>query len=155
LSNIETINFSDILEKLNKNKQWIDHITISGGEPTIYNDLFELVDLLNSNNFKVKVDSNASRPEMIKDLINYVEMFSIDIKGPYEKYPELTGFRITEEQIKENFENNIFPLAKEYPHKFQFRTTLVPLLEHQDILKIQSYPPSSFKIQFQYYQEVS
>lgn len=154
LTTTETIDFDEIFEKLKKNSKWIDHITISGGEPTIYKDLHELIYFLYKNNFNVKLDTNGSNPDMIYNVISYTTMFSIDIKGPYHKYPELTGYKISEERIKNNFNNHIIPLAKSSPEKFQFRTTLVPSLTEEDISEVKTYLPSSFSIQFQKYIEI-
>lgn len=154
LETSETIDLEKTLEELKNNSKWIDHVTISGGEPTIYNDLDDLVYLLRKNGFKVKLDTNGSNPFVIYDLISIVSLFSIDIKGPFRKYPELTGYKIDEETIRRNFMEYIIPLAKNNPSKFQFRTTLVPSLKEEDISEIKSYFPPMFSIQFQDYQEV-
>lgn len=154
LNTKETINFDSLFKTIYNNRKWINNITISGGEPTIYNDLIDLVHLFYKNGFDVKVDTNASNPSIINDILPYVSLVSVDIKGPYNKYPELVGYKIEPESIKKNFEDFIIPFAKENPNKFQFRTTVVPSLTEEDILEIKSYFPPIFSIQFQDYQEV-
>lgn len=154
LDSKETINFDVLFENMKKNYKWIDHVTISGGEPTIYKDLDELVFLLYRNDFKVKIDTNGSNPHIIRDLIPFVSLFSIDIKGPFHKYPELSGYKISEKRIEENFNKFIIPTAVKHSENFQFRTTLVPSITEEDISEIKSYFPPIFSIQFQDYQEV-
>ncbi|MFW6311384.1 MAG: anaerobic ribonucleoside-triphosphate reductase activating protein [Nanoarchaeota archaeon] len=150
----ETLEPEELFNKIFDNYRWINHLTISGGEPTIYNDLYDLVKFFNDNNFIVKVDSNGSRPDMIEKLMPITSLFSIDIKAPFYKYPEVTGYRIDEKTIKEKFEY-IISLSKINPDQFQFRTTLVPSLTNEDIEEIKSYFPPDYQIQFQDYKEIN
>lgn len=148
----DVIDFDYLINNFFQILKWINNLTISGGEPTIYEDLPDLVDFFNQFNFNIKVDSNGSRPEMIEKLLNDISLFSIDIKAPFWKYPEVTGYKINEESIKEKF-SYIIDMAKSNPEKFQFRTTLIPSLTDEDISEIKSYFPPEFKIQFQNFKE--
>lgn len=146
------ISFSEVLSHIKNNLKWLDGIVISGGEPTIDKQIFRLSKFLSSF-LPLKVDTNGSLPYVIEDLIPYVDKFSIDIKGPWEKYPKLTGDYITEYTIRECFEE-IFPLANKYKDKFEFRTTFVPYLNQNDIETVKTYLPSDFSLKIQNYQEV-
>jgi len=100
-------------------RQWVDAVSISGGEPTLQPQLKKTLEFLRKRGFLLKVDSNGSRPEIIEDILPLVDFLAMDIKCSLEKYPMLTGWKdpaaiiASIEQIKTN--------ARDY----EFRTTLV------------------------------
>lgn len=146
------IPFDNVLSHIRNNLKWLDGIVVSGGEPTINRQIFDLSYFLSSF-LPLKIDTNGSMPYVVEGLIPYVDKFSVDIKGPWEKYPKLTGYNIKEHTIKECF-YEIFSLANKYKDKFEFRTTFVPYLDQNDIETIKTYLPSGFNLKVQNYQEV-
>lgn len=145
--------FLEILSHIQNNLTWLDGIVISGGEPTLDPQIFDLVKYL-SKFLPIKVDTNGSFPEKIQNLLPYVDKFSVDIKGPFEKYPTLTGNCVNKEYIEDCFKK-IFHIANNHTDKFEFRTTYVPYLEESDLDIIKNnYLPHSFKLKIQKYQEV-
>lgn len=134
---MEAIPFDFVLQKLSS--VFVDAVTITGGEPTISSNLKNLIDELSKKfNFAIKLDSNGSNPKVLSDLINKLDKIAVDIKGPFYKYPVLTGNMISEKQAKNNFEY-IFELANNNPNKIYFRTTLVPQLSNGDLEEVKSY----------------
>ena len=90
-----TIPFDDILEYLESRKGLIDAVVVSGGEPTLMPDLKEKIIVLRKLGFLIKLDTNGTNPETIKDLyesglIDYVAM---DIKNSFKKYPLTVGVK--------------------------------------------------------------
>ena len=90
-----TIPFDDILEYLESRKGLIDAVVVSGGEPTLMPDLKEKIIALRKLGFLIKLDTNGTNPETIKDLyesglIDYVAM---DIKNSFKKYPLTVGVK--------------------------------------------------------------
>lgn len=150
-----TIPVEDIFLYLEKKKSWIDGVVISGGEPTLFAHLYQLIYEIRKLGFKVKLDTNGSNPKIIKKLLEdkMVDLFAVDVKGPYEKYPILTGGRITEEQARKNL-SEIFQMAKFYPPKFIFRMTMVPFLTQEDIHITKTYLPEGFDLKLQEYKDV-
>lgn len=72
----------DIVNHLKKLKL-IDAVVITGGEPTIQDDLIELCRLLKKHtNLKIKLDTNGSRPDVLKEIINenLIDAIAMDIK---------------------------------------------------------------------------
>ncbi len=140
----------EVLSYLKKRKGWIDGIVISGGEPTLINLEGLILELKEEVNLPIKVDTNGMKPEVVKELLKKkaVDLFAVDIKGPWNKYFELTGgrcdFRRAETKIR-----YIINLAKENPSKFYFRITKVPLLSDEDIKEVESYLPKEFKLNVQ------
>ena len=84
-SNLTTFDYtiSYILNYL-KNAKHIKAVCISGGEPTIYNDLLcDISKMKNLFDLSIKVDTNGSRPEMIMAIRRYVNYLAMDFKGLY------------------------------------------------------------------------
>jgi len=72
--------------------QWADGAVITGGEPTLHEDLPRLVKKLKSDGFAVKLDTNGSRPDALERVIEEVDYVAMDIKCAPDRYAELTGF---------------------------------------------------------------
>ena len=91
----ETIPFERVEDYLNKQKDWLDGVCITGGEPTLHNDLPDLCSKLKEIGFLVKVDTNGTNPTMMKELMNksLINYIAMDIKAPLtaEKYSKATG----------------------------------------------------------------
>ena len=124
----------DVLEFLKTRIGKIEAVTITGGEPTIQNDLIPFIRRIKKMGFAVKLDSNGSRPEVIQNLLNekLLDFIAMDIKAPLEKYEKIARVPLKTDLIKESI--NIILQAK-IPH--EFRTTVVQsLITESDILKI-------------------
>ncbi len=132
---------------------WLDGIVVTGGEPTLAEDLPELVTALMAFGPPVKVDTNGMRPEMVEAVLSRAPgtRFSVDVKAPFEKYPLGTGNAVTAEQARENL-GRIFDVARGAPELFLFRTTLVPELCDEDVRVIrEEILPSGFSLTVQAY----
>ena len=58
----------DILEYLESRKGLIDAVVVSGGEPTLMPDLKEKIIKLRELGFLIKLDTNGTNPQIIKEL---------------------------------------------------------------------------------------
>jgi pyruvate formate lyase activating enzyme len=112
----------------------LEGVVITGGEPTIHKDLPEFLTKIKGLGYKIKLDTNGTNPGMLTRLIKkrLVDYIAMDIKGPREKYEEITktkaDLRKIEKSIKIIIESGL---------PYEFRTTVVPtLLEKQDISKM-------------------
>ena len=136
-----------IIEFLKRRQNQLDGVVITGGEPSIQKDLPDFCGILKSMDFAVKVDTNGSRPEVIRRLLkhNLVDFIAMDIKAPAESYSRLSGVNISFEIIAES----IAVIASSgIPHLF--RTTFVkPLLSENDAAKIREMVPSGSRHVFQ------
>jgi pyruvate formate lyase activating enzyme len=63
-------------------------VVISGGEPTIYQDLSETLREIKDFGFQVKLDTNGSNPERLETLVRerLVDAVSMDVKAPLDSY---------------------------------------------------------------------
>ncbi len=152
-SSIETVSRDMIIDYLTAKSSWLDGVVITGGEPTINPGLLDLLVEIKNLGFPVNLHTNGFNPEVIKECINQnlVEVFSIDVKGPWTLYPELTG-GMTPEAAERNL-GYCFDLAQLGIGRFHFRTTHVPFLTDTDIAICESYLPEGYELHIQQYRE--
>jgi pyruvate formate lyase activating enzyme len=132
---LKSIDLKGILEYLVRNKDFIDGVVISGGEPTLYPEVITLCKEIKNIGFKIKLDTNGSNPERLKEFLDngLVEYLAMDIKTSFEKYKELINFDWDIEKIKKS----IF-LVSQFP-EYEFRITLSPVVKKEDLLSIVKY----------------
>lgn len=124
----------EILEFLAARCGKLDAVTITGGEPTIQNDLVPFIKKIKKMGFAVKLDTNGSQPQVVEALFDekMIDFIAMDIKGPLEKYESIAGVPVDSKKIKESIK---IILKARVPH--EFRTTIVQSqLTPKDILKI-------------------
>src|SRR5210317_2671071 len=79
----------DVWSFLQKRQKLLDGVVISGGEPSLQSDLAGFCRQVKDMGFAVKLDTNGSRPGVIKALLdgNYVDFIAMDIKAPLSRLP--------------------------------------------------------------------
>lgn len=122
------IPWEEILAYLQKRRGVLDAVCISGGEPTLMDDLEEKIKAIKSLGYLVKLDSNGWRPDILRRLIEnkLVDYVAMDIKNSEAKYHATCGTKVDMDQIKASI-----ALLKENQVDYEFRTTLVNEL-HKD-----------------------
>lgn len=113
----------EFFQFLKKRRGILEGVAITGGEPTLQPDLPEFILRIRELGYRIKLDTNGSRPGMLKSLcegglIDYVAM---DIKTCKERYPEVSGIPST--NIGVIIESVEFLKAGTVP--YEFRTTVV------------------------------
>lgn len=134
--NLKEIKEEEILDFLKKRKKWLDGIVISGGEPTISKALPAILKKIKEKGFLVKLDTNGSKPEVLRELIKegLVDYVAMDIKAPLEKekYKKATGTFGDINKIKKSIK-----ILMESNKDYEFRTTVVPRIhEEKDMAEI-------------------
>ena len=126
---------NEIIDYLKLRNNFINGVTISGGEPTLQPDLKSFIYKIKQIGLDVKLDTNGTNYNLLKELVenelvNYVAM---DIKNILNKYAKTSGV----EKIKtENILNSI-ELLKKHKVNYEFRTTIINEYHTlQDILEI-------------------
>lgn len=133
VNNADRVSFSEIYDYLKQRKNILEAVCITGGEPTLYPDLKEMIKKIKELGYLVKLDTNGTNLAIVKELyeeglIDYVAM---DIKNSFAKYPITTGKKsIDKEPIKESIEFLINSGID-----YEFRTTLVKELHTIDDMK--------------------
>ncbi|MDJ0915444.1 MAG: anaerobic ribonucleoside-triphosphate reductase activating protein [Desulfobacterales bacterium] len=131
---VAMIEDQQVFDFLETRKSFLDGVVISGGEPTLQKELFDLCRIIKQMGFPVKLDTNGSRPEILAKLIeqSLVDYCAMDIKtDPYEYSPF-----IRKSQNPDKILDSIRILMEsDVPH--EFRTTCVkPFVTETVIEKI-------------------
>lgn len=115
----------ELLDFLAKRKGLLDAVCISGGEPTLQPELGILIEKIKAMGYLVKLDTNGSRPEVLKDLVlrGLLDYVAMDIKSSPQCYAQTAGAPVQLEQMEES----IRFLTEEHVD-YEFRTTVVAQL---------------------------
>lgn len=130
----EDIDSTDNIEEfLKKRAGFLDAVVISGGEPTLQPDLLEYIRSIKAMGYKVKLDTNGSSPETVKELLDegLCDYFAVDYKAPAKRYEEICGPDADAGSVLATIN-----LLLSRNADFQVRTTVIPQLVMDDLLKM-------------------
>lgn len=129
----QNIDEEEIFTYLEKRKGLLDGVCITGGEPLLQSDIKEFIQKIKDMGYAVKLDTNGSYPEKLRDLIenNLVDYVAMDIKNSREKYAETAGIQ---NLLLDNIEKSISILL-ENKVDYEFRTTVVNELHTKEDIK--------------------
>ncbi len=131
-----------VFEFLENRSSQLDGVVVTGGEPMIQPDLPVFIHRIKTIGFLIKLDTNGSRPEVLRRLLKekLIDYIAMDIKAPLDIYGRLTGTHTSVSRIQESIE-----LIDRSGIAHEFRTTVVKsLLSPQDLLSIRKLiPPAS------------
>jgi len=133
-SKTSEISEDEILSFLDKRKKVLDGLVISGGEPFLQKDLKSFCKKVKKIGYKIKIDTNGTFPDKLKELIDekLVDYIAMDVKAPTKKYDKLAGKKIDIKKIKKSI-----GLLRNSGIGYEFKTTYVPsLLVKKDIVEI-------------------
>lgn len=119
----------NFFEFLKKRKGKLEGVCITGGEPTIQPDIIKFIKKIKKLGFLVKLDSNGTRPDVLKKIIDQklVDYIAMDIKSSLENYDIATGSKVDKDRIRLSV--NLIMHSK---ISYEFRTTVVPGLHTED-----------------------
>lgn len=125
----------EVLSFLKKRKGILEGVCVTGGEPTLSPELPEFLKKIQDLGYPVKLDTNGSHPQVLKDLAsrNLIQMTAVDIKACPNNYPSLCGLVHPDlDSIKETVDFLINGSLD-----YEFRTTVVRELHtEQDFIQI-------------------
>lgn len=131
-SDLEEVPFKVIEDYIEDNKEFLDGVVITGGEPTIHKDLPVLISRFRAMGMRIKLDTNGTNPRMLEDLIHsgQLDYVAMDIKAPLnQKYEEIVRSPIDLDAVKRSIS-----LIMDHMPDYEFRTTVVPFyLDTEDI----------------------
>jgi pyruvate formate lyase activating enzyme len=107
---------------------------ITGGEPTLQENLVDFIRIIKDMGFLVKLDSNGSKPKVLREIIGSktIDYIAMDIKAPLKKYSEIAGTDVNTDDIKKSIK-----LIMRSHLDCEFRTTVVKnQLYEEDFIKI-------------------
>jgi len=135
---LRTIPFEEIAEYLGRNREWIDGVVITGGEPTIHDDLPSLCEKIKKLGFLVKIDTNGTNPTLVRELINrkLVDYMAMDIKAPLEQHKYDTAVGVNTSNLLNKILETL-NILQDSQIDYEFRTTVVPTIhKEKDIEEI-------------------
>jgi pyruvate formate lyase activating enzyme len=127
---LATIDFGLVQGYLEAKRGWIDGVVITGGEPTIWPGLPQLVRDVKGVGVGVKLDTNGTNPDMLYELageglLDYVAM---DVKSALdERYHKAAGTTVDLDAVRRSI-----GLVMSMGDSCEFRTTLVPGIAGED-----------------------
>ena len=138
------ISEEEILAFLQSRKGILEGVCITGGEPTLQEDLPSFIRKIKDMGFRVKLDTNGSRPGILKALLdeNILDYVSMDIKNTPAKYLSTIGLPAPQDG---NFSDNLIissvrqsaEILMRSSIPYEFRTTVVKELHsEEDLLTI-------------------
>lgn len=117
------ISENEILAHLKKRQSILEGVCITGGEPTLENDLREFILKCRELGYLVKLDTNGYRPEILRKFLQekILDYVAMDIKASPENYCRATGYpELDMERIRESIR-----LLQTSGISCEFRTTAV------------------------------
>lgn len=119
---VDDIDEEYVLSYLKKRKGILDGVCITGGEPLLQKDILSFVEKIKEIGLLIKIDTNGSYFNALKDIINSgcVDYIAMDIKNSFERYAETIGLSEIPENVIKSIEY-IMSSGVDY----EFRTTVV------------------------------
>ena len=107
----------------------LDGLVVSGGEPTLQEDLAAFLRKVRKIGYGIKLDTNGSRPEVLEKLISggLVDFIAMDVKAPLRSYDRLAGVSAPLGEITRSI-----GLLSRCGIEHEFRTTRVSALLSDD-----------------------
>ena len=119
----DSLSTEELLAFLETRRGKLDGVCVTGGEPTLYEDLPALLRQIRALGFAVKLDTNGCHPEALADILRQglADYVAMDIKNCREKYAGTVGvpdfdLAPVEESIQLLCRSGV---------EFEFRTTVV------------------------------
>jgi len=115
---------------------FLDGVVITGGEPTLQNNLLNFIRQLKSWGYQVKVDTNGSQPAVLQRILDckppVIDCLAIDLKAPLDpdKYNRAAGLQVNIEDLKQSLRGAAHSARPVY-----LRTTIIPEFHSQEDIK--------------------
>ena len=121
-----------VLEYLEKRAGLLSAVTISGGEPTLQQNLEAFILRVKTFDYQVKLDTNGTKPQVLLSLLgkNLLDYVAMDVKAPVYKYDEITGGTADIDSIRKSI---TVIRNSGIPH--EFRLTFAPQLNLEDAVE--------------------
>jgi pyruvate formate lyase activating enzyme len=99
----------------------LDAVTLSGGEPTLQDDLVPFLQKVQKLGFALKLDTNGSNPQKLVEIfrLNLLNFIAMDVKAPMAGYSSVVNSSVDTDRIRKSIQ---CILQSGIPH--EFRTTV-------------------------------
>lgn len=129
--NANLLDTAEVLTFLEKRRGFLDGVVISGGEPTLQNGLLSFINSLRQMGYRVKLDTNGLKPDVVESLLSELDYVAMDIKAPPGELHRVVSFALDDKPIW-----RCADLLMHSGVDYEFRTTFMPLLDAGDVEEI-------------------
>jgi len=116
----ESMPEEEVMAFLRHRQGTLEGVVVTGGEPTLQPDLLRFLADIKSLGYFVKLDTNGSKPEVIRAAIEQklVDYIAMDLKAPFGKYSLITGVEFEQHTLQESMN-----IIRQSGLPYEFRTT--------------------------------
>lgn len=109
-----------IMDYLKQRQGLLEGVVITGGEPTLQKDLKAFCRTVKNLGYKIKLDTNGSRPDILEDLLasDLLDFVSMDIKTSLDRYDRVVSAAFDTQKISKSIQR-----VMETAPAYEFRTT--------------------------------
>jgi len=131
---IATTSLNAIIPLIEVRRHFVEGVVVTGGEPTIQDDLLDLILEIKERGLSVKLDTNGYNPDVLNVLLRRkcLDYIAMDIKTSWGKYPLAAGRDVDIHHLEQSLD-----LLQKSAPEYEIRTTCVPgLVDGTDISAI-------------------
>jgi pyruvate formate lyase activating enzyme len=109
-----------VIEYLHQRRNWLEAVVVSGGEPTLQERLTDFCETVKQMGYAVKLDTNGSRPAIIKTLLarQLLDYVAMDVKGDPHGCDSRLGGHLDPDVLPESIR-----VIQQHALAYEFRTT--------------------------------
>ena len=128
----EEYTLEELFSFLRKRQGILDGVCISGGEPSLNPELPEFIKEIKSLGYLIKLDTNGTNPDMLKNLIEncLLDYVAMDVKSSFNEYEKCCGCSVNLPAISRSVS-----LLMEGRVPYEFRTTITEELHTAAAMK--------------------
>lgn len=121
-----------VLDYLEKRAGLLKAVVVSGGEPTLQQNLDAFIRQARELSYQIKLDTNGSKPKVLKALLSegLLDYVAMDIKAPISKYSQITNADVDTDALIHSI-----TLLRNSGVPHEFRLTFAPQLSVEDAVE--------------------
>jgi pyruvate-formate lyase-activating enzyme/glutaredoxin len=106
---------------------WMDGIHVSEGDPTLTDDLVDVLRYIRKNGINLQLDTDGRNAQVLERLLTEKlgDRVLMEVKGPLSLYGRMLGREIDPAEVKKTIE-----LVTRFP-EYRFRTTVGPIVRRE------------------------
>ena len=123
--NVPLMDEAPVLEYLEKRAGLLCALVISGGEPTLQQNLEPFIQRARELGYAIKLDTNGSKPLVLQQLLSkgLLDYIAMDIKAPLDQYEAITRASVDLDAIRKSI-----AILRNSGVSHEFRLTFAPQL---------------------------
>ena len=121
-----------VLEYLQKRRGLLKAAVLTGGEPTLQQNLEAFIRQIRELDYLVKLDTNGTKPQVVKALLakGMLDYVAMDVKAPMAKYAAIAGGQVDTGALAKSI-----AILRNSGVDHEFRLTFAPQLTVEDAVE--------------------